>query len=382
MFDRVFHPAGLAALTVLALSPMALQARTFTVTQTGDTNDGLCDRSCSLREAIMAANQRPGLDVIVLPRGVFKLTLAGADEDLGATGDLDVTGDLALIGRDPRRSIIDGGGIDRVLDIHEPASVIIANATVRNGVAAGPSPAPGGGIRNQGRLGLFASIVSGNSAPGFGGAIYSDGAGSVLDLNGSTISGNTAGSGGGGVAAGGFLGVVNSTFSGNRSLDGFGGGLYLFSAAQAAPINSVTITGNTSTRGGGGLYVEVPSASRTPVLSNSIVAGNSAPRDADCLGVDLSGGHNLIGQGEGCPGFSATLEDLTGTAAAPLDPRLDPLGDNGGPTPTHALLAGSPAVDAGRPAASGENACARFDQRGVRRHRTDCDIGAFERKTP
>ena len=384
MFHRVFRPACLVALAILALVPTALRATTFVVTRAADTDDGVCDRRCSLREAVLAANRHPGPDFITLPRGVFKLSLAGGDEDLGATGDLDVTDDLGMIGALDGGTIVDGGGIDRVLDVHGLVGVFVAYMTVRNGVAAGSNPS-GGAIRNSGgHLDIIASTISGNSAPGFGGAIYSDGVRSTLTVLASTISGNTAGGGGGGVATAGGVAMANSTFSGNRSLQDFGGGLYLFSEAQA-DFDNVTITGNMAAQRGGGLFVEAPIAAGTPVLANSIVAANSASRDVDCSGAILSGGYNLIGQGEGCPGFSVTGGDQTGTAAAPLDPRLGPLADNGGPTPTHALLAGSPALNAGNPTPAGgsfptggEGSCQREDQRGIRRHRTRCDIGAFE----
>jgi hypothetical protein len=95
-----------------------------------------------------------------------------------------------------------------------------------------------------------------------------------------------------------------------------------------------------------------------------------------------SGGHNLIGDGTGSTGFvNGVNGDMVGTAANPIDPRLGPLANNGGPTQTHALLAGSPAIDHG----DNTNAPAT-DQRGVARPRDGdhngsraVDIGAFEK---
>jgi hypothetical protein len=103
-----------------------------------------------------------------------------------------------------------------------------------------------------------------------------------------------------------------------------------------------------------------------------------------------SAGYNLIGNGAGC-NFAQAATDRVGTPAAPIDPRLGPLADNGGPTQTHALLADSPAIDAANPAApgSGGDACPGTDQRGV--HRLEdgdgdgvprCDIGALELAAP
>lgn len=379
MLAQAFRRTGLAALAALTLAPAALQARTFFVTRAGDTNDGICNRRCSLREAIVAANRNPGPDMVFVPPGVYRLALAGRDEDLGATGDLDVTGDLTLYGAGPTVAILDGGGLDRVLDVHAPAAVDIFHLTIRRGKGNGG----GGGIRNTGRLTLFNSIVTGNSAPGFGfgAGIYSDNPGSALTLDHSTVAGNRADGGGGGIAVGFGLTVMDSTISGNRSATDFGGGVYLFTEAQAS-FNNVTITANSAARRGGGLFAESPDDPTSPSLANSIVAGNSAPQDPDCLGVDVSSGYNLIGEGEGCPGFNAAAGDQTGTAASPLDPRLSPLGGSIGVTPTHALLAGSPAINAGSPLppGSGGGACGFIDQRAVARDRNRCDIGSFERK--
>jgi hypothetical protein len=267
-----------------------------------------------------------------------------------------------------------------VLDVHAPAAVEILHLTIRHGKVAHLNA--GGGIRNTGRLTLFNSIATGNSTAdfGFGAGIYSDNPGSALTLDHSTIYGNTADGGGGGIAVGGALTVMDSTISGNRSVTDLGGGVYLFSQAQAS-FNNVTITANTAARQGGGLSVELPELAGTPRLANSIVAANSAPLHPDCEGVDLSGGYNLIGDSAGCPGFSADAGDQTGTAASPLDPRLGPLAGSIGVTPTHALLAGSPAINAGSPLPLGsDGGCGFIDQRGVARLNSRCDIGSFERR--
>jgi len=376
MLAQAFRRTGFAALAALTLAPAALQARIFFVTRPVDKNDGVCDRRCSLREAIVAANQNPGPDMVFIPPGVYRLALPGPDEDLGATGDLDITGDLTLYGAGPTVAILDGAGLDRVLDVHTPAAVEILHLTIRDGKGSG------GGIRNTGRLTLFNSIVTGNSAPdfGFGGGIYSDNPGSALTLDHSTVAGNRADGGGGGITAGFELTVKDSTISGNHSATDFGGGVYLFTEARAS-FNNVTITANSAARRGGGLYAESADDPTSPSLANSIVAGNSAPQDPDCLGVKVSSGYNLIGEGEGCPGFNAAAGDQTGTAASPLDPRLGPLAGSIGVTPTHALLAGSPAINAGSPLPLGsDGGCGFIDQRAVARLNSRCDIGSFERR--
>lgn len=386
MPNPVFRRITLTALAVLALAPASLRANTFLVTRFLDKNDGVCDqRDCSLREAILAANRHPGFDAVLLPPGTYKLSIAGANEDLGATGDLDVTDNVLIVGLilDPRpgNAVIDGGGIDRVLDVREPVLTVLQNITLRRGRVAGANEA-GGGIRSRGTLALNESLITGNSASGFGGGIYSDGFDSLVTLDASTVAGNTAGGGGGGIAAGGRLEARNSTISGNRSVRDFGGGVYLFSGFLDTPatfFHNVTITNNRAGQRGGGLFVEEPS-NVPPRLANSIVAGNSAPSDPDCLGSISSEGYNLAGEGEGCPGFTESAHDQTGTAAAPLDPVLSRLGGNGGFTPTHALLPGSPAINAGNPATPGSAAgCEKTDQRLFRRRNSRCDIGSFER---
>jgi uncharacterized protein YaiE (UPF0345 family) len=122
------------------------------------------------------------------------------------------------------------------------------------------------------------------------------------------------------------------------------------------------------------LYV----ASGAPVLHNTLIAGNfrgatGATRD-DVLGALNPGGdYNLIGDGTGMTGLSNGVHgNLVGSAAAPIDALLGPLQDNGGPTKTHALLAGSPAIDAGDPAQLGV-----ADQRGVVRS-GGVNIGAYQ----
>jgi hypothetical protein len=133
-----------------------------------------------------------------------------------------------------------------------------------------------------------------------------------------------------------------------------------------AKLNGVTIAGNT----GGGVSSTPPAKL---LLANTLVAGNSG---GDCAGTVVSGGYNLIQSTSGCTIAGSLTGNVTGKPA-----KLGPLANNGGPTQTMALLAGSPAIDAGNPAApgSGKGACEAADQRGVRRPAGKaCDLGAFE----
>ncbi|MEX0684125.1 MAG: choice-of-anchor Q domain-containing protein [Dehalococcoidia bacterium] len=209
-----------------------------------------------------------------------------------------------------------------------------------------------GAIQNNGEVTIFDSMVSNNTSANEGGAMRSNGS---LTIEDSTFSGNTAGTRAGAVLAA-YLQVKNSTFSGNAAMDGDGGGIQIDGALA---LQNVTITGNSASSGGGGLAFEGAVAA----IANTIIAGNVGD---DCqIGDPLTSlGYNL--DGDGTCGFAAG-GDLPNT-----DPQLGPLADNGGPTLTHALLAGSPAIDA-----AGQANCPEEDQRGVLRG-IDCDIGAFE----
>ena len=156
--------------------------------------------------------------------------------------------------------------------------------------------------------------------------------------------------------------------SGNTSVQE-GGGI-----VNPTTLNNVTITDNTSDNNrGSGVF-----AVANFTLKNTILAGNNGN---DCeINFVTSEGHNILGKDSACA-FTAVSGDQVGTGAEPIDPLLGPLQDNGGPTLTHALLAGSPALDAGNPAApgSGGDACVSGDQRGaIRPGGAICDVGAFE----
>ena len=140
-------------------------------------------------------------------------------------------------------------------------------------------------------------------------------------------------------------------------------------------VNNTTVFGNNSTLspGGGGIYNENGSVT----IGNSIIAGNTNDQNdgPNCLGTIISLGYNLVGIISNC-NFTTATGDLIN--AVPL---LDPLLDNGGPTFTHALLPGSPAIDAGNPAGctDQDGSLLTTDQRGVARPQGGrCDIGAFE----
>src|SRR6185369_7247940 len=191
------------------------------------------------------------------------------------------------------------------------------------------------------------TISNGNSGAGNGGGVLNNNSGTLSILN-STLTGNAANTGGGiHNSFTGIINVVNSTFSLNTAQAGGGG----IANAQtgAVEITNGTFSHNSTNAQGGGIF----NPGSTPVLlRNSIVAVNTAAASGpDLSGAFASLGHNLVSQIDGSTGFTAGTGnangDLAGTSATPVDPRLGPLQNNGGGTPTRALLAGSPALDAG-----------------------------------
>ena len=300
----------------------------------------------------------------------------------------------------------DGGAINA----RDNSTVTLTNSTVNNNTAGDD----GGGIQlccNAITVNITNSVLSNNQADVEGGALYHCcGAGSTISITDSTISGNstvgpgsdgggiytccgaetfditssvisgnsTLGFSGGGIQNEGSISIVNSTVSGNDA-ETDGGGIYSDGGGTLTIANS-TITGNSATEGSGGGINSFGNAT----VRNSIVAGNFGSPNPDVTsdspGDFISQGHNLIGDGTGSTEFTAA-GDLVGSEASPIAPLLGLLADNGGPTFTHALLGGSPAIDMGNPATlgSGGTACEATDQRGAPRPGgSACDIGAYE----
>ncbi|TWT35311.1 hypothetical protein KOR34_02010 [Posidoniimonas corsicana] len=266
------------------------------------------------------------------------------------------SGTLALIEStlSGNTSHFDGGGIyTRAGGVTLTSSTLSGNTTGYNG--------RGGGIyAGYGEVTLTNSTLSGNKCDFYGGGIFNFFGG--VTLTSSTLSGNTSNNRGGGILtlAGGVT-LNSSTLSGNASRFN-GGGIYTFEGAVT--LTSSTVTNNQASQGaGGGVFVSDTGTNPAITVQNSIIAGNTDSGAAPDLRPD--------------PGSPVSIDhSLIGAAGSVFDPLLGPLADNGGPTQTHALLPGSPAINAGDPAlASG------FDQRGAPFLRDDgagVDIGAFE----
>jgi CSLREA domain-containing protein len=261
-------------------------------------------------------------------------------------------------------------------------TMTVTNSTITGNTVSND----GGGIVNEHTLTLVDSTISDNIASVAGGGIFNVSFASVstLTVTNSTMSGNVTSGDGGGIYNSEAATFTNSTISGN-SADSDGGGIFNSSTVN---LHNVTITNNIADTEadeqgeGGGVFV---TAAGTLTLGNTIIAGNLDNslmiRHRDCSGTLTSLGYNLIQKINGCSlnGLNINLSRI--------QPLLGPLQDNGGTTWTHALLAGSPAIDAGNPAGCTDenNVILTADQRGYARpldgnadNIMACDIGAFE----
>jgi VCBS repeat-containing protein/predicted outer membrane repeat protein len=390
----------------------------------------------SLRAAVMEANALPGPDTIQLPPGLFQLTRGGAFENGAVTGDLDIRDDLTITGATNGITEISAKNLgDRIFDLARGGGlnaqrvVNLSNLKLTNGVAPGTGPSPslednggairidfynnvtitsvtfannsaphtsgnlvyglGGAIDNNGFLTIDTCVFGSNSASNGGGAIYGDGSPGSIAIRNSSFTDNTAvlsggaifnhqmltidnstlarnkavasaGAGQGGAIdnnGGGDLKLTNCTISDNTAI--FGGGI---SNYQSLTVNACTFAGNSALYGGG-----IYASNNITSLANTIVALNTATNGPDIYGTASSQGHNLIGNSSGANG-------LIGSDLVNVNPQLGTLANNGGPTQTRALLAGSPAIDAANTATAPAT-----DQRGVSRPQgSQSDIGAYE----
>jgi hypothetical protein len=291
---------------------------------------------------------------------------------------------------------------------------VASSAICRNGTSTG----------GRGRDSGFYNGGSGGHG-GHGGGVCNIGATAQMTLTNSTVSGNRTGDGNSGGAGGssseygyggdggdgghgggihnsdGTARLTNSTVSGNSTGDGddggdggalgpgadgdggHGGGV--FNEAGTVELTHSTVTDNDTGQGGtsapdgsgGGTH---STGAVTTTLKSSIVAENSASGNGpDCSGATTSRDYNLVGDDSGCT-FAPDTHDQAGTGGSPIDPLLDALALNApGNTETHALLAGSPALNQIPDGVNGCGTETTDDQRGIGRPQAGgCDIGAFE----
>jgi predicted outer membrane repeat protein len=435
--------AGLALIEDAAWATTTYTVNTTLDEIDDNVSDGICHtgaNTCTLRAAVMQASRAIDPTVtIALPPGHYVLTrqVSGVADE--TNGDLNFlsppTGNptIRLFGADRATTIIDANQIDRAITVEPGRTLDLRDVTVLNGRAIAGIP-NGGGIRNNsgtlivsdsrvqdnvagsrggaihstGSLTLFRCDLSANQAT-FGGALYAEGAAAVTDIRASRVLGNqatqsggamiafgqtrvsetevsqnSAATIGGGIVAASSLTIVNTTIANNLA-NTFGGGLTTVDSPSAITnIYNSTIVGNAADQDqdfeglGGGVYT--PGSSGQVNIYNTIIAGNTvsnSPQPDDCRGIIKTHARNLFGNTNGC-----TIDQISGSWDFLNSLNfLGPLQNNGGPTQTIALLAGSNAINAGTPGAGcldNTSTTIAIDQREFPRNVGVCDLGAYE----
>jgi len=413
---------------LMAFAPSA-SAAPFTVNTIGDAPDaapnGACLTAggvCTLRAAMDEAGALAGADTITF-------SLPDPSTITLATALPDIAGDLAINGPGPQSLTVERGesGAFRVFTV-QSGTVAISGMTITRGFATGAT-AMGGGILNGGdltvdevELFLNQAEANGGSVLALGGAIANSG---TLHVSRSTLFRNTAGSQGstlseaqgGGIAnlPGGELHVVDSLIEGNFAqaasavgapANAKGAGMFLDSGD--AFLTNVTITENVAVahtagasdgRGGGlaeddgGVRLTASTLTGNTAATGANLAGSEAFRLRNTILAHPILGANCAESDQTSSGFNLASDascGLTGTGdQESVNPLLEDLADNGGPTWTHALPPNSPAVDQGSSAAVGDHPALTTDQRGEPRPADlpgvtnaaggdGSDIGAFE----
>ena len=411
-----FYLAAIRSPARTSLQPPALN--TITVNSTADVVDG-ADGLCTLREAITAANtdSASGLAMGECVAGsgddIITFTTSGTITLLTALPDLSTSISINGPGANlltVQRSTATGTPNFRIFNVSSGITAAISGLTI----SGGRSNLSGAGVSNGGTLTLAKVTITNNTAElgvGHGGGVSNTG---DLTLTHSTVTGNTGGVGGGGISNSNFITILNSTIVGNLAgSTGPGGGLY--NSGGIATVTNSTFSANTTNTNGGGVF----NTGGTVILTNTTVTNNAAT-NGTCGGVVASSGtsikntiiannlssdvfgtiesqdYNLIENTAGATFTGTTTHNITG-----VDPLVGPLANNGGPTLVHALLPGSPAINAGSNAnlpadifdLDGDSNTTEplpFDQRGTGFNRTadgngegtaTVDIGAFEVQT-
>ncbi|MDF1861660.1 MAG: choice-of-anchor D domain-containing protein [Verrucomicrobiales bacterium] len=372
-----------------ASATVTIEQNSFLVTNVNDFNPATSANAGTgtLRQAVLNANALGGTPTIEVDTANPPFDDTTVDVITLTEGELTLSESVLLDGPGARLLDISGNNSSRIFRLTGgPGSQItLRNLSIRNGNAI-----DGGGILNlsAGAVSIANATISGNVATSRGGAIFNNGS-SDLSLYESTISGNTGGNTGGVFLETGYAYLRGSTISGNTATSTGAGGATVF-VGTTLELANVTVTGNQSPSDGGGIH----NAGGSVQPGNTIIAGNNGPASSpDISGPGaVSSGNNLVGDATGTTGphgYSA-LGDQAGTSATPINAKLLPLADNGGPTNTHALAGSSPAIDGGSSAAAGSNVSV-FDQRGTGFPRTfdrngdglaTIDIGSFEAGLP
>jgi hypothetical protein len=344
----------------LALGVLA-RAATLTVTSTADSGGSCPGADCTLRQAIVNAGSGDTINFSLPPGSIIELT----------SNQLFITKDLTIEGPGPQQLSVkrrDDSSVPQFRIFEVYGNVTISGLTIANGYALAPGGGAGAGLGKGGAiyynspnttLTIARCAITANFADFRGGGVALDDG--VLTITNSLIFGNGVNLGDGGgifVNEAGTATITNTTFSQNRASQG-GGGISIFRGTVTVTNSTIAQNqGSTSqSNSGAGVWFNIGTGGNgTPgpvTVRNTIIADNTPD---DFAGQLNSQGYNLIGNTQGT--------QITGTTTGNqlnVNPMLGPLQDNGGPTFTHALLSGSPAIDAGNSFGS------LTDQRGLAR---------------
>jgi predicted outer membrane repeat protein len=327
-----------------------------------------------ITESTLSDNSATGRGgAIYTPGNMFvaDCTISGNSAD-SAGGGVNVYGDITLI-----QSTIVGNSTDSVGGgIYAVGDVTLIQCAVSNNTAG----ATGGGIRSSSAT-IEQSTVSGNRAGGVGGGLRAEGL--LVTVTDSTFSGNSTsgnGHGGGGIQCDWDLMLIRSTVSGNETTgsNSPGGGIF---ANNVVTINQSTITNNRTlhaTSQGGGVFQPDKSSNYAFSINSSIVSANTAAGGGPDIVRDPQ---SIVTVNYSVIGTVVVVTAGTGNIAT-NNPQLGPLANNGGPSPTHATAAASPAINLGDPSVLPDPGF--YDQRGgpfVRVFGGRMDAGAYERQT-
>ncbi|MEM7736157.1 MAG: choice-of-anchor Q domain-containing protein [Deinococcota bacterium] len=332
------------SIVVIIVALSWAQAATWVVTKVADTNDGVCDVDCSLREAVAAAADGDTITFIAGLSGQ-RIVLSGTEI---VVPQANLTIDASALATPV---IVEAGGSSRIFNQTNNLGVFTLNGLELSG---GSSARDGGAVYSSSNISIFNSTIYKNQARDSGGGIYSDG---NIILDKSQVTGNRADSLGGGlfgaasidikdsvisvnttfsfmVFGSGIYGVgdvviTNSLISDNSGLDfGFGGGVYSYGDVT---LFNTTVINNQVDTDGGGIY-----AAGTVVLNNSLVLGNRVV-GGGVVDTQVVGGVDVINNSS-----AYAFDDLTPQPANLGDVFVDPrpLGD-------YRLVENSPAINAG-----------------------------------
>ncbi|MGB7451008.1 MAG: hypothetical protein WBM36_02655 [Lysobacterales bacterium] len=252
----------LSGLLVAIVLTGSVQAVTFNVTRMDDPVPDGCDvNNCSLREAVIAADQTVAKDTIVLPAGVYLIDLVGNDSS-ETVGDLDISSDMEFVGAP---STIDGQDLSRIMDIRSDANVILRDLTLQNANYS----SNGGALQiADGSLTLDSVTFKDNSGGALGGAIYTTGD-PIVNVEDCLFDNNSAGSGSAMYASFGIT-VRNTVFQGNNASNR--GTLYLAGTTSDSLLENVTFDQNLANGSAGGILF----LGRNLSIDGMIATGNES----------------------------------------------------------------------------------------------------------